>query len=102
MSGDGPRPERHPLPITDELRALLAAEAEIEGAEARLMLDRARLLGANVSALVSRPQRWPGEWLMVAWLAHELGDEIEAVDVNPLVVTTGGAIAVDALVIPRR
>jgi acyl-CoA synthetase (NDP forming) len=38
----------------------------------------------------------------VGRLAHELGDEIEAVDVNPLVVTTGGAIAVDALVIPRR
>jgi hypothetical protein len=38
----------------------------------------------------------------VGRLAHELGDEIEAVDVNPLVVTTGGAIAVDALVIPCR
>lgn len=33
-------------------------------------------------------------------LATELGDRIEAVDVNPLIVSPSGAIAVDALVIP--
>jgi acetate---CoA ligase (ADP-forming) len=35
-------------------------------------------------------------------LAVELGDEIEALDVNPLICGPGGAVAVDALVIPRR
>ena len=34
-------------------------------------------------------------------LAHELGDLLEAVDVNPLVVGPDGVIAVDALVLPR-
>jgi acetate---CoA ligase (ADP-forming) len=34
-------------------------------------------------------------------LASELGDKVEAVDVNPVIVTRAGATAVDALVIPR-
>jgi acetate---CoA ligase (ADP-forming) len=35
-------------------------------------------------------------------LAVELGDELEALDVNPLICGPGGAVAVDALAIPRR
>jgi acyl-CoA synthetase (NDP forming) len=35
-------------------------------------------------------------------LAMELGDRIEAVDLNPLIASPSGAIAVDALVIPIR
>jgi acetate---CoA ligase (ADP-forming) len=35
-------------------------------------------------------------------LAVELGDQIEALDVNPLICGPDGAIAVDALAIPRR
>ena len=35
-------------------------------------------------------------------LAHELGDLLEAVDLNPLVVGPDGVLAVDALVLPRR
>jgi len=34
-------------------------------------------------------------------LAGELGDRIAAVDVNPLIVTPSGAVAADALVLPR-
>lgn len=34
-------------------------------------------------------------------LAVELGDELEALDVNPLICGPGGAVAVDALAIPR-
>jgi acetate---CoA ligase (ADP-forming) len=37
----------------------------------------------------------------LAELATELGDHIEALDINPLICGPGGAIAVDALVIPR-
>jgi len=40
--------------------------------------------------------------LGVAQLAVELGDRLEALDVNPLIVTSDGAVAVDALVLPRR
>ncbi len=36
-----------------------------------------------------------------ARLAHELGDVLEAVDVNPLVVHPDGVVAVDALVMVR-
>jgi hypothetical protein len=35
-------------------------------------------------------------------LAWELGDELEALDVNPLICGPAGAVAVDALAIPRR
>lgn len=35
-------------------------------------------------------------------LAVELGDKIDALDVNPLIVSPSGALAVDALVLPRR
>ena len=34
-------------------------------------------------------------------LARELGDQIAAVDVNPLIATPSGAVAVDALILPR-
>ena len=37
----------------------------------------------------------------LAELATELGDHIEALDINPLICGPGSAIAVDALVIPR-
>jgi succinyl-CoA synthetase beta subunit len=35
-------------------------------------------------------------------LAAELGGELEAVDINPLICGPAGAVAVDALVIPRQ
>jgi hypothetical protein len=35
-------------------------------------------------------------------LAEELGDRIEALDVNPLIVSSTGAVAVDALVAPGK
>jgi succinyl-CoA synthetase beta subunit len=34
-------------------------------------------------------------------LASDLGDAIEALDINPLICTPSGAVAVDALLIPR-
>ena len=35
-------------------------------------------------------------------LALELGDDLEALDLNPVIAGPDGAIAVDALVLPRR
>jgi acyl-CoA synthetase (NDP forming)/acyl-CoA thioesterase FadM len=40
--------------------------------------------------------------LRLADLAHDLGDKIEAVDINPLIALPEGVIAVDALIIPRQ
>ena len=35
-------------------------------------------------------------------LAADLGDHLDALDVNPLIAASDGCVAVDALVIPRR
>jgi acyl-CoA synthetase (NDP forming) len=43
-----------------------------------------------------------GAVLAVSQLAVELGDAIDALDVNPLIATPDGAVAVDALVVPRH
>ena len=40
--------------------------------------------------------------LGISQLAVELGDRIDALDANPLIVTPHGAVAVDALVVSRR
>jgi hypothetical protein len=36
----------------------------------------------------------------VSRLAHDLGDLLEALDVNPMICGPGGSLAVDVLVIP--
>jgi len=38
----------------------------------------------------------------LSWLAHDLGERIEALDVNPVIVGGDGCLAGDALVIPAR
>ena len=38
----------------------------------------------------------------LSWLAHDLGEYIEALDANPVIVGVDGCVAVDALVVPRR
>jgi hypothetical protein len=35
-------------------------------------------------------------------LAADLGDRLDALDVNPVIVTSDGCVAVDVLVVPRR
>jgi acyl-CoA synthetase (NDP forming) len=37
----------------------------------------------------------------VSRLAHERGDELTALDLNPVIVTADGAVAVDVLIVPR-
>ncbi len=76
----------------------------VDASTARALVSRLRLAellaghrgrpGGAVDALVDA---------VVAFsrLAHELGDLLEAVDVNPMVVGPDGVIAVDALVLPR-
>jgi hypothetical protein len=38
----------------------------------------------------------------LSWLAHDLGDRLEALDANPVICGPEGCVAVDALVLPRR
>ena len=40
--------------------------------------------------------------IALSWLAHDLGEHIEALDANPVIVGVDGCVAVDALVVPRR
>jgi acetate---CoA ligase (ADP-forming) len=72
------------------------AEQMIAGLRAATLLAGVRGqpaadLGAVVAAITGLSQ-----------LACELGDMLEALDVNPLICGPGGAVAVDALAIPRR
>ena len=82
---------RFALPPVSEARATRM----VDSLRSRSMLDGLR--GAppvSVKALVSAVTA-------VAQLAVELGDRIEALDVNPIIVGPQGAVAVDALVVPR-
>ena len=63
----------------------LGIQRLLAGVRGRPPVDR----GAVVDALIA-----------VSQLAVELGDLIEAMDVNPLVVSSAGVLAVDALVVP--
>jgi acyl-CoA synthetase (NDP forming) len=38
----------------------------------------------------------------LSWLAHDLGDHLDALDVNPVICGPEGCVAVDAVVLPRR
>jgi hypothetical protein len=37
----------------------------------------------------------------MSWLAHDLGDLIDSLDANPVICSSDGCVAVDALVMPR-
>jgi acyl-CoA synthetase (NDP forming) len=79
------------LPPVDETRA----RTLIDRLRVRPLLDGVRgAPPANVDALVHAI-------VAVSWLAHDLGDQLQALDVNPLIVGPSGCVAVDALLIPR-
>jgi hypothetical protein len=68
----------------------------IDGLKARRMLDGIRgAPPADVDAVA-------GAVSALSVLAADLGDALEAVDVNPLISSASGCVAVDALVLPRR
>jgi acyl-CoA synthetase (NDP forming) len=79
------------MPPIDEARAMRL----IERLKVRTLLDGVRGqppsdVGALARALVG-----------LSWLAADLGEHLEALDVNPVICGPGGCIAVDVLVIPR-
>jgi acyl-CoA synthetase (NDP forming) len=80
------------LPPLDDARATrlidrLRSRPLLAGVRGRPAADLAALAGAVVA---------------LSWLAHDLGEHIEALDANPVVAGVDGCVAVDALVVPRR
>jgi hypothetical protein len=70
-----------------------AARRLIDGLQVRPMLDGVRgAPAADVAAVARAVSR-------LSILASDLGDLLDAVDVNPLIVGPDGIVAVDALVI---
>jgi acyl-CoA synthetase (NDP forming) len=79
------------LPPVDEA----GARKLIDGLQMRPMLDGLRGAPASdVGALAVAISR-------LSVLAADLGDSLDALDVNPVIVSAKGCVAVDALVIPR-
>ncbi len=72
------------------------ARALIDRLRVRPMLDGVRgTPPADIDALAHAVAR-------LSLLAADLGDQLDALDVNPVIVTSDGCVAVDALVVPRR
>ena len=72
------------------------ARALIDRLGIRPLLDGVRgAPAADVDAIAHAVSR-------LSVLAADLGELLDALDVNPLIATAGGCVAVDALVIPRR
>jgi acyl-CoA synthetase (NDP forming) len=85
------RDRRLALPPLDAARA----RRLIDRLEVRPLLDGVRGqppvdVGSLIDAVVA-----------VSWVAHDLGEHIEALDVNPVIAGVDGCVAVDALIIPR-
>jgi hypothetical protein len=71
------------------------ARSMIDQLKVRPLLDGVR--GAPAADTASLAQAVVG----LSWLAHDLGDVLEALDVNPVICGPGGCLAVDVLVVPR-
>jgi hypothetical protein len=73
-----------------------AARRLVDGLRARPLLDGLRgTPAADVDAIAAALER-------LSVLAGDLGDLLVALDVNPVIVSAEGCLAVDALVLPRR
>jgi succinyl-CoA synthetase beta subunit len=90
--------------LTELLADRAVALPPVDRAHALRMLARLR-----VSALLAGARRQPpadlaaiaGAITGLSALACELGDALDALDINPLICGPSGAVAVDALVVPR-
>jgi acyl-CoA synthetase (NDP forming) len=80
------------LPPLDASRA----RSMIDRLKVRPLLDGVR--GAPAADVASLAQAVVG----LSWLAHDLGDLLEALDVNPVICGPGGCLAVDVLVVPGQ
>ncbi|HYB88496.1 MAG TPA: acetate--CoA ligase family protein [Streptosporangiaceae bacterium] len=77
----------------------------VDAAQARRMLGRVRVarLLAGVRGQPAADTGAVAEAVIaVSAIARELGDQLEALDINPLICGPAGAVAVDALAVRRR
>jgi acetate---CoA ligase (ADP-forming) len=77
----------------------------VDTRQALRMLGRLRVAGllAGVRGQPSADTAAVAEAVVaVSAIAHELGDQLEALDINPLICGPAGAVAVDALAVGRR
>jgi len=91
--------------LAETLKDVTFALPPFAPADARRYLDRLRLRplldgvrgapAANIDAFCELASRF-------SVLCHALGDAVAEIDVNPVIVTSKEAVAVDALVVPRR
>jgi acyl-CoA synthetase (NDP forming) len=79
------------MPPIDEARAMRL----IDRLRIRKLLDGVR--GAAAADVPAIARALVG----LSWLAHDLGEHLEALDVNPMLCGPDGCVAVDALVVPR-
>jgi hypothetical protein len=87
------------------LKDAAVAKPPFDAAEARRLIDGLRLRplldgvrgapAADVEALADALARFSS-------LAAAIGDRVEAIDVNPVLVRPDGVVAVDGLIVPRR
>ncbi|MGZ4148139.1 MAG: acetate--CoA ligase family protein, partial [Actinomycetota bacterium] len=76
----------------------------IDEARARRLIDRLkirRLLDGVRGQLPSDVGSLARALVGLSWLAADLGERLEALDVNPVICGPDGCVAVDVLVIPR-
>ncbi|MGZ8600809.1 MAG: acetate--CoA ligase family protein, partial [Actinomycetota bacterium] len=86
------RDRRMAMPPLDGVRARRLVDA----LETRPLLDGVR--GAPAADVDALARAIVG----LSWLAHDLGDDLGALDANPVICGADGCLAVDALVIARR
>jgi hypothetical protein len=87
--------------LNDRRRAL----PPLDAARARRLIDRLKvrpLLDGVRGQAPADVDKLADAVVALSWLAHDLGERIEALDANPVVAFVDGCVAVDALVIPAR
>lgn len=87
------------------LKDRAVAMAPIDAKRAGRMIDSLRirpLLDGKRGALPADLASLIGAVTALSAIAEDLGDLIAEMDVNPLIVSAKGAVAVDALIIPRK
>ena len=77
----------------------------LDAARARRLIDRLKvrpLLDGVRGRAPADVDKLADAVVALSWLARDLGEHIEALDANPVIVGVDGCVAVDALVIPAR
>jgi succinyl-CoA synthetase beta subunit len=90
--------------LIEVLKDRRLAMAPLDEARGRRMVDRLKvrpLLDGVRSQPPADVDALTRAIAALSWLAHDLGDHLEALDANPVLCGPEGCVAVDALVVPR-